>query len=93
MKCRECGTESDKLYAQRCFSCSMVQRNQRSPLTDCPKWLSFLSNRTLPPFFFLLIGVLSLVAANMIVSEAVKANIRAVGVISSAYGFYILGGS
>ncbi len=93
MKCRECGKDSGRLYGQRCFSCSLVQRNRRSPLNECPKWLSFLSNRTLPPFFFFLVGILSLVAANSMASEAVKANIRAFGVIASAYGFYILGGS
>lgn len=93
MKCRQCGKESRHLYGQRCFSCSMAQRNKHSPLTDCPKWLSFLSNRTLPPFFFFLIGILALVAANLMVSEAVKANVRAFGVIAGAYGFYILGGS
>ena len=58
---------------------------------ECPKWLAMISNKTLPPFLFLLIGILALFVATQTDSPLAEANLKILGAFSGVFGLYILG--
>lgn len=57
----------------------------------CSPWLANLSNKVLPPFFFLLIGVFALVLASYASSDLTRLNLGLLSAFSGAIGFYFLG--
>jgi len=59
--------------------------------SSCSPWLATLSNKALPPAFFLLIGIFSLLIASQTSSDIARLNLGVLSVFSSAMGFYFLG--
>ncbi len=58
---------------------------------SCSPWLANLSNKALPPFFFLLIGIFSLVLASQTSSDMTRINLSLLSAFSGVMGFYFLG--
>ncbi len=57
----------------------------------CSPWLANLSNKALPPAFFLLIGISSLLIASQTSSDIARLNLGVLSAFSGVMGFYFLG--
>jgi len=62
-----------------------------NPSSPCSPWLANLSNKALPPAFFLLIGISSLLIASHTSSDIARLNLGVLSAFSSVMGFYFLG--
>ncbi len=63
----------------------------KTPKGECSKWQAYLSNRALPPAFFLVAALFIIFILRGVSSETIRINLAAMGITSTAIGVYLLG--
>lgn len=91
MTCKACGSKTKKLHKGVCFKCIIKQGKKERPLVSkLPKWFTTISNKVLPPLFFLFLAILTLHYISIVGSTPLKINLGIISITSTTISLYLV---